>query len=198
MLCVVASWFNQLRSSTSHPGGNQVDGLPPAPVPMQSNWLPGRPRNNNSVLKCFSDFEDVPTIYFSSSRFNPLNFKISYSYMVSICQCYHLVSRTAEKKFFAKGEIAVFLLLHFWRCFYHYIATTTALTTRSKCLLFISGGVLWILQLGGHKFREIVFMRCHTFAILLFILAGMEPSGSMPFNLGLLCCCSLVQMFFVF
>ena len=134
---------------------------------MQSNWLPGRPRNNNSVLKCFSDFEDVPTIYFSSRRFNPLNYKISDSYMVWICQCYHLVSRTAGGKFFAKDEIAVFLLLHFWRCFYHYIATTTALTTRSKCLLFISGGVLWILQLGGHKFREIVFMRCHTFAILL-------------------------------
>ena len=102
-------------SSTSHPGGNQVDGLPPAPVPMQSNWLPGWPRNNNCKWKYFSDFEDVPTIYFSSHRFNPLNFKISYSYMLSICQCYHLVSRTAGGKFFAKDKIAVFLLLHLTR-----------------------------------------------------------------------------------
>ena len=74
---------------------------------MQSNWLPGRPRTNNSVLKCFCDFEDVPTIYFSSCTFKPLNFEISYSYILSICQCYRLVSRTAGKKFFAKGEIDV-------------------------------------------------------------------------------------------
>ena len=87
--------------------------------------------------------------------------------MVSICQCYRLASRNLSEKFFAKDEIAVFVLLHFWRCFYNQIATTTARTTTSKCFLFIYGGVFWILQLGGQKFREIVLICWHNFAILL-------------------------------
>ena len=85
----------------------------PCSMYVRSYWLPGRPRNNSPKSKCFSDFEDVPTIYFSSRRTKRLNLKISCSYIVSICQCYHLVSRTAGEKFFAKDEIAVFFLFHF-------------------------------------------------------------------------------------
>ena len=83
-----------------------------------------------------------------------------------ICHCYYLVTRTAAEKFFAKAEIAVFFS-SFLEIFFHQIATTTVLTTTSKCFLFIYSGVFWILQLGGQAFREIVFTCWHNFAILL-------------------------------
>ena len=154
MLCVVATWFNQFRSSTSHPGCNQVDGLPPAPVRVLGSWLRGVAWNYLFKKKVDWIFEQISNIRLICRCCRILGFQKCYSYMASNLKCYHLVARTAAEQFFAKDEIEVFLLFQFWRCFYHYIATTTGLTTVSKFLLFISGSVCEYYNLAAINFKK--------------------------------------------